>query len=91
MASKRIILRIVDRTGPCPRGHDSTQEWDITDGVAHDLCHWAWNSVYPFYLVLRHGGRFAWHKGDAPSTSIEVGCPDPDNAQRFRLEVVERE
>ncbi len=90
MASRRIIARIVGSAAPCPRGHSGQEEWDVTDGPPAGLCHWAWSSLYPFYVVLRYGGRFPWHKHDGPSTYIEVGCPDPDNAQRYRLEVVER-
>lgn len=89
--AKRIVARIVRSAAPCPHGHGCGEEWDVTDGAPAGFCHWAWNSLYPFYLIVRSGGRFPWHKGDSPSTSIEVACPDPDNGQRFRIELVERQ
>jgi len=87
MAERKVVARIVSRLGPCPSGHQIGQEWDLADGPAAGMCQWAYNSIYPFYCVLRYGGRFPWQHGEGPSESIEVSCPDPDNAQRIRLEV----
>lgn len=81
----RVRATIVSCARPCPHGHRVGQEWDLSEGAPGDLCHWAYNSLYPFYCVLRYGGRFPWQREEGP---VEVSCPDPDNAQRIRLEIV---
>ncbi len=86
MAERKVKARIVSALVPCARGHQVGDEWDLSDGCPPGLCHWAWNSIYPFYCVLRYGGRLPWQGED---NFVEVSCPDPDATQRIRLELVE--
>lgn len=86
MAERRIRLKIVDAKVPCGRGHKIGDEWDLSNGQPAGLCHWAWNSIYPFYCILRYGGRLPWQGDD---DWADVSCPDPDVCQRYRLEIVD--
>ena len=84
MPEYHITAQIVGAVQPCPRGHKVGEQWDLADGCPAGLCHWAWNSIYPFYCVLRYGGRLPWQGTDE---WVEVSCPDPEATQRIRLTI----
>lgn len=80
--SYKVLIKLIGNINPCHNGHKVGDEW-LWEGKSPDnLCFAAYNSLYPFALVLSTGGKFPWQ--DDPNL-LTVSCPDPEVVNRFEL------
>ena len=77
-----IVARIISQKGTCEAGHKQGDEFVITNELPAGMCTWAFNTVFPFAMVLRFGGSFPWEEDPDKAT---VACPDADNPIVFEL------
>ena len=80
---KAKIVRIMG-AGSCPMGLKVGDEFELGATTPKGMCSWAYNAMLPFVTVLRFDGRFPWQESD----TIEVCCPDANNAVVFELQTV---
>jgi len=72
--------------GECPVGHKAGMSWEIRDGIVPEgICAAAWNSIQPYIVSLRYGGKMPW-SGEAEMSAC---CPDPANPVVFKMTVIE--
>ena len=57
-----VVARVVSQKGCCSAGHRSGDEFIIQDIMPAGMCAWAFNSIFPFYAVLKYNGSFPWEK-----------------------------
>lgn len=60
----------------------------VVEDLCPPLCHELWNTLYPYFFVLRNGGTLDC--GEEKAKSFEARCPD-DGRVRVRGEVAEEE
>ena len=77
-----VKIRLIGNRSPCHSGHKVGDEWLWQDKAPAGLCFAAYNSLYPFALVLRYGGRFPWQEDP---DAVTMSCPDADVVNRFEL------
>lgn len=84
MASENysISIKLISNLKPCNVGHKTGDEWIWADKAPSGLCSFAFNSLYPFALVLKYGGNFPWQ--DNPDV-LTQSCPDSDVVNTFEL------
>ena len=78
-----VMGKIVEIRGKgiCSYGHKTGETFELTERGS-SICQWALNSIFPFFTVLKFGGKFPWC--DDPNR-LQVACPDPDNVVVFEL------
>lgn len=83
MEAYRIMGKIVEirGTGKCSYGHREGEVFELKE-VGSTLCQWAMAGIFPFFTVLKFGGRFPWSRDP---DRIQIACPDPDNVVVFEL------
>ena len=83
MSDFKVRGRIIEirGSGKCSYGHTLGQEFEF-DEMGSAICQWAQNSIFPFYTVLKFGGKFPWL---ADPDRLQVACPDPANVVVFEL------
>lgn len=83
MEEYRILGKIVEirGTGKCSYGHQVGEVFELKE-VGSSICQWAMASIFPFFTVLKFGGRFPWSQDP---DCLRVACPDPDNVVVFEL------
>ena len=74
-------IREIRGKGACSYGHQVEEIFEIKE-VGSSICQWALTSIFPFYTVLKFGGKFPWVKDH---DRLQVACPDPDNVVVFEL------
>ena len=81
MDEYKVMGKIVEikGEGTCPYGHQVGEVFEIKE-VGSSICQWALTSLFPFYTVLKFGGKFPWSKDP---DRLQVACPDPDNVVVF--------
>src|SRR5512139_1947382 len=81
MSSYKVQGKIVEirGSGTCSYGHRVGETFTF-DEMGSAICQWAQNSIFPFYTVLKFGGKFPWLKDP---DRLQVACPDPDNVVVF--------
>jgi uncharacterized repeat protein (TIGR04076 family) len=77
-----VVIKLVSNRSPCHSGHQIGEEWTFDYRLPQGLCGFAYNSLFPFALVLKTGGAFPWQ--DDPDI-ITVSCPDPEVSNTFEL------
>jgi uncharacterized repeat protein (TIGR04076 family) len=79
----KIIGKIVEirGKGKCSYGHKVGQSFDFSE-MGSPICQWAQNSIFPFFTVLKFGGKFPWSEDP---DRLQIACPDPDNVVVFEL------
>lgn len=77
-----ISIKLIGNQKPCNQAHQVGEEWLWEDKAPDGLCSFAFNSLYPFALVLKHGGNFHWQ--DNPDV-ITQACPDWEVNNTFEL------
>jgi uncharacterized repeat protein (TIGR04076 family) len=77
-----VVIRLVANQHPCHSGHKIGEEWVFDFQPPHGLCMFAYNSLFPFALVLKTGGAFPWQED--PDV-ITVSCPDAEVHNVFEL------
>ena len=78
----RVTAKVISQKGTCEAGHRIGDEFIIADKTPHDVCSWAFHTLFPFAEVLQYGGSFPWEKDPDKAT---VACPDPGNPVVFEL------
>ena len=68
-------------SGKCSYGHQVGETFEFKE-MGSAICQWAQNSIFPFYTVLKFGGKFPWLKDP---DRLQVSCPDPANVVVFEL------
>ncbi len=53
-----VIIRLVANQHPCHSGHKIGDEWVFDFLPPPGLCGFAYNSLFPFAMVLKTGGDF---------------------------------
>lgn len=77
-----VAVRLVSNRKPCNSGHKIGDEWVISYRTPGDMCFAAYNSIFPFALVLMNGGTFPWQPDPDVLT---VSCPDHEVVNVFEL------
>ena len=77
-----VVVRLVSNRSPCHSGHKIGDEWVFDFRPPQDLCGFAYNSLFPFALVLKTGGMFPWQ---SDPDVLTVSCPDAEVNNVFEL------
>jgi len=77
-----IAAKVVSQKGTCAAEHKVGEEWVIGGKTPQGICIGAFDSLYPYVLVLRFGGTFPWETDPDVTTVV---CPDPENPVVFEL------
>jgi uncharacterized repeat protein (TIGR04076 family) len=77
-----VAIKLVGNQQPCHSGHEIGDEWTFNFQPPQGLCMFAYNSLFPFALVLKTGGTFPWQED--PDV-ITVCCPDSEVVNVFEL------
>ena len=77
-----VLIKLIGNNEPCHSGHQVGEEWLWKDKTPENMCFAAYNSIYPFALVLKYGGKFPWQ--DDPNVVV-ASCPDPGVVNRFEI------
>jgi len=77
-----VIIKLVANQHPCHSGHKIGDEWVFDFRPPKDLCGFAYNSLFPFAVVLKTGGTFPWQ---ADPDVLTVSCPDAEVVNVFEL------
>ena len=77
-----VIAKVISQKGTCEAGHKVGNEFIIGQKAPHDMCSWAFYTLFPFAEVLQFGGSFPWEKDPNKAT---MACPDPANPVIFKL------
>jgi uncharacterized repeat protein (TIGR04076 family) len=67
--------------GTCSYGHQPGEVFELKE-VGSNICQWAMAAIFPFFTVLKFGGRFPWSRDP---DRIQIACPDPDNVVVFEI------
>ena len=82
----RVEIAAILEGGECPLGLLPGRVWEVRDGIVPEgMCAAAWNSIQPYVVALRYGGRMPW----SGERGIDACCPDAANPVVFRLSVIE--
>jgi uncharacterized repeat protein (TIGR04076 family) len=83
MSSYKVQGKIIEirGSGTCSYGHQVGETFAFGE-MGSAICQWAQNSIFPFYTVLKFGGKFPWQRDP---DRLQVACPDPDNVVVFEL------
>ena len=79
---RKVLAKVVSQKGTCVAGHKDGDEFVISDMCPHNMCAWAFYTLFPFAQVLMSEGAFPWEK-DADKCT--VACPDPGSPVVFEL------
>src|SRR4030042_1717063 len=77
-----VSIKLVSNLNPCHIGQKPGDKWLFEGKTPAGMCVFAYNSLYPFILVLQSGGNFPWQ--DNPDVLIQ-SCPDNEVVNRFEL------
>jgi uncharacterized repeat protein (TIGR04076 family) len=77
-----VVIKLVGNQRPCHSGHEIGQTWVFDFQPPPGLCGFAYNSLFPFAIVLKTGGTFPWQ--DDPDV-ITLSCPDAEVHNVFEL------
>jgi uncharacterized repeat protein (TIGR04076 family) len=80
--NRKVLATVISQKGTCVAGHRTGDEFIISDMCPHNMCAWAFYTLFPFAQVLMSGGAFPWEK-DADKCT--VACPDPGSPVVFEL------
>ncbi len=82
-----VSIKLIGNRQPCHNGHQIGDAWMLGDKTPGGICWAAYNSIFPFALVLKHGGSFPWQSDPNVMT---VSCPDCEVVNVFELRRVPR-
>jgi len=77
-----VIAKVISQKGACTAGHRVGDEFVIGQKTPHNLCSWAFYTLFPFAEVLQFGGSLPWEHDPNKATVV---CPDPANPVVFEL------
>lgn len=83
MAAKEyeVVIKLVANKKPCYSGLKIGDEW-VYDFQPLQMCGFAYNSIFPFALVMKTGGTFPWQQD--PNVVI-ASCPDAEVVNTFEI------
>jgi uncharacterized repeat protein (TIGR04076 family) len=79
----KLTAKVISQKGTCSAGHCVGDEFVLGEKTPENMCSWAFQTIFPFYSVLRFGGTFPWEKDRDKAV---VACPDPDNPIVFEIQ-----
>jgi uncharacterized repeat protein (TIGR04076 family) len=84
MATKEyeVVIKLIGNKSPCHSGLKVGDTWVFDFFPPQGLCGFAYNSLFPFAIVLKTGGTFPWQEN--PDV-ITVCCPDAEVNNLFEL------
>jgi uncharacterized repeat protein (TIGR04076 family) len=84
MAAKEyeVTIKLVSNKQPCHSGLKIGQEWKYDFAPPPSMCPFAYNSIFPFALVMKTGGTFPWQQD--PDVVI-ASCPDGEVVNTFEI------
>ncbi len=84
MASKNyeVTIKLISNKHPCHAGLKIGQEWKYDFSQPQGLCGFAYNSIFPFALVMKTGGTFPWQQD--PDVVV-ASCPDAEVVNTFEI------
>ncbi len=77
-----VVIKLIGNQNPCHIGHKVGDEWLFQYKTPGNMCSLAYNSIFPFALVLKFGGTFPWQKD--PDV-VTASCPDQEVVNVFEL------
>ncbi len=77
-----ISIKLLSNQRPCNNGHKVGDEWLWQENTPAGLCWSAFNSIFPFAIVLKYGGSFPWQED--PNV-ITASCPDGEVVNVFEI------
>ncbi len=77
-----VRIKLISNKQPCHCGQQIGDEWEFGEKTPGNMCFAAYNSIFPFALVLKYGGRFPWQEDP---DAVTASCPDPDVVNVFEI------
>ena len=77
-----VAIKLIGNQRPCHGGHKIGDEWLWQEKTLGGMCWAAYNSIFPFALVLKYGGTFPWQQD--PDV-VTASCPDAEVVNVFEL------
>ena len=77
-----VSIKLINNQKPCHNGHKVGDEWLLQDKTPGGICWAAYNSIFPFAIVLKHGGSFPWQ---TDPEVITASCPDREVVNVFEI------
>jgi uncharacterized repeat protein (TIGR04076 family) len=77
-----VTIKLIANKHPCHSGLKIGQEWKFDYFPPQGLCGFAYNSIFPFALVMKTGGTFPWQQ--EPNVVI-ASCPDAEVVNTFEI------
>ena len=84
MAAKEyeVTIKLISNKSPCHFGLKIGQEWKFDYAPPQGICSFAYNTLFPFALVLKTGGTFPWQQ--EPDV-VAAACPDGEVQNLFEI------
>jgi uncharacterized repeat protein (TIGR04076 family) len=82
-----VSIKLIRNQRPCHGGHKVGDEWLLRDKTPGGICWAAYNAIFPFAIVLKHGGAFPWQND--PDV-ITASCPDGEVVNVFEIRRIPR-
>jgi uncharacterized repeat protein (TIGR04076 family) len=79
---RKVLAKVISQKGTCVAGHKAGDEFIISDMCPHNMCAWAFYTLFPFAQVLMSQGAFPWESDPDKCT---VACPDAGSPVVFEL------
>ncbi len=77
---KNVIIKVVSVKGKCDYNHKPGQEFQHP---FVGLCPYALNTLWPYIVTKRFGGKIPWEK----KNKLKISCPNPNDLVVFELRV----
>jgi uncharacterized repeat protein (TIGR04076 family) len=77
-----VTIKLISQKKPCYSGHKIGDEWKWQDHTPGGMCWAAYNSIFPFAMVLKFGGSFPWQQN---SDVVTASCPDGEVVNVFEI------
>ncbi len=77
-----VVIKLIRNDHPCHYGHKIGDAWKFDYSPPAGLCGFAFNSIFPFVIVMKTGGAFPWQED--PDV-ITASCPDPEVHNVFEI------
>ena len=77
-----VKIKLIRNDSPCHYGLKIGDEWEFDYSPPADICSFAFNSIYPFAVVMKTGGTFPWQQD---TDVLTVACPDPEVHNIFEI------
>jgi uncharacterized repeat protein (TIGR04076 family) len=77
-----VVITLLSNKSPCHTGHKVGESWVFDYRPPQGLCGFAYNSLFPFAVVMKTGGTFPWQTDPDVVTAC---CPDAEVVNTFEI------